>query len=373
MTTRGEAMRRVPLKHIKEQDILAQTVHDHLGRVLLKKGNRLNKELIHKIGEHNVKSVYIADNFNDIDSLKEVISPQIRSEAVLSIKTIYSDFVSPSRQSKKIKKTFRENPYIEKLMRTADKLLDEVIINKDGMIEMAHIKSLDNYKFEHAVNISIYSLLLGLEIYLKEEELKTLVLAGLLMDIGNNYIDQDLLTKSYVYSDAERKAMQDHVELSFSYLTDNTDLNMTTRHIISQHHERIDGSGYPKGEKGDKIHKLAKILAIAEAYDSLTSDRYHRDAYPPNEALELIMASAGSLFEFDYVNQFAKHVIAYPVGTYIMLSNGDQGSVLYYNDDIPLRPVVMILKHANSNDKYLTIDLAIDLNCTVDRVIYQIE
>jgi len=368
-------MRRIPIASARGGDILAQSIYDPRGRVLLKAGNRLSTYLIGKVRDHQIHSLYIADSDDDVGSLKDVVSPLVRLEAVQSVREIYEKFIAKTTAEDVLemrRHQFRESPVILKLMEAADKLSDEVFLNPNAMVEMVSIKSLDNYLYEHAVNVAVLSLLLGMDLHLKEDDLGKLVLAALLMDIGSHFIDSAILSEPGPLSPEQRRAMEEHPAISHEYLTKKTQLSASVRHLILQHHERMDGSGYPAGAAGDEIHPLARILAITDTYDALTSDRPHRAAYSPDEALEMIMGSAGRRFDFDLVNLFAKRVVAYPVGTYVRLSNSDQGEVVDINTDIPLRPVVKILRHGSPQNTAKEIDLAKDLNITVAEVIYQL-
>lgn len=368
-------MRRIPINSARKGDILAQSVYDPRGRVLLKAGNRLTTYLITKIKEHQIHSLYIADSDDDVGSLKDVVSPLVRLEAVHSVRLIYENFLTKTTAEDILnmkRNQFRDSPIISQLMLAAEKLSDEVFLNSKAMVEMVSIKSLDNYLYEHAVNVAVLSLLMGVDLRLKEDELGKLVLAALLMDIGSHFVAQEILNTPGPLSPEQMAEIQKHPATSHEYLTKKTQLPAAVRHLILQHHERMDGSGYPNGTLGPEIHPLARILAIADTYDALTSDRPHRPGYSPNEALEMIMGSAGRQFDFEIVNLFAKRVVAYPVGTYVRLSNGDQGQVIDMNIDIPLRPVVKILKHGPGNTEQ-EINLAKNLNITVTEVIYQLD
>jgi len=369
-------MRRIPLDAARDGDILAQNIFDVIGRILLRSGTRLSEKLIRKISDHKIYSVYIADDSDDIDSIVDVISPVLRAEAINNVKKIYKEFVNEESvkdiKSGKIN-LFKENPYVKELQYTVDFIIDEVLLNKDALVELVDIKKMDNYIYEHSVNVAVLSLVVGLELKLNEKDLRKMVIASLLMDIGNNFVNQDSLKAERKLNDKEYEDVKEHVAKGYEFLRDCTDINVYIRNIILQHHERIDGKGYPYSLKGDNIDRLAKIISIADTYDSLTSDRPFRPAYNPDEALELIMGSAGTQFDFKLVNVFAKKVMAYPEGTFVELSNGDRGEVLAVNKDIPLRPVVEILKHKDEFDVAIARDLSKELNLTVKRVIFRLD
>jgi len=369
-------MRRVPISEVKDGDILATEVLDLKGRVLLKKGNVLDDYFISKIEEHHVQSVYITDHVDDIETLKDVVSPLVRLKAIDAVRKLYIEFVAQTTVESMYagsKDYLNENPHILKIMLAADELTDEIFMNPKARIEMVNIKSKHGYMYEHAVSVAVLSLLLGMDLNLKEQELGILVLASLLMDIGNGYVDSDILEKNIPLSDEEIENIRQHPKLSYDFLTHKTQLNPITRHIILQHHERLDGSGYPNGIKDKEIHPLTRIIAITDTYDALTSDRPYRPGYSPNEALEMIMSNAGTLFDFEYAQLFARRVVAFPTGTFVLLSNGDQGEVIDENINIPLRPIIRIKKHKLPDSKYEVLDLKAHLNITIEKVIYQIK
>lgn len=369
-------MRRIPTHSARNGDILAQSIYDPKGRVLLKAGNKLTSYLLSKIKEHHINSLYIADSDDDVGSLKDVVSPLVRLEAVQSVRDIYEKFIAKTTAEDLMemkRNQFRDSPIITRLMEAAEKLSDEVFLNPNAMVEMVSIKSLDNYLYEHAVNVAVLSLLLGMDLHLKEDDLGKLVLAALLMDIGSHFVDPAILNTPGPLTAEQMDAVKVHPATSHEYLTKKTSLPTAIRHLVLQHHERMDGSGYPNKTTGNEIHYLSRILAITDTYDALTSDRPHRPGYSPDEALEMIMGSAGRKFDFDMVNLFAKRVVAYPVGTYVRLSNNDQGEVVDINVDIPLRPIVKILKPGSPQNTEKEINLAKNLNITVAQVIYQLE
>ncbi len=369
-------MRRIPLEEIKDGDIIGQPLFDDQGRILLKAGIVITERLKEKIIGLQIHSIYIADSHADVGSLSDVISPTIRHDAIKTVKRIYDSFVSEEtvRNNRSQKnRSFSENTHIVSLNKTVDAILMEVFSNKNALVEMVDIKKMDHYLYEHAVNTAVLSLLIGLELKLPERDLRRLIVASLLMDVGNGLIDQKLLEHPGPLHLDQFEEIKQHVRKGFDFVKEHSDVPINVRNLILQHHERINGSGYPSGLRGDSIDPLARIIAVADAYDAMTSDRPHRNAYPPSEALEKIMGDAGILYDFNVVNLFAKRVIAYPNGTYVKLSNGDIGEIIASNKDIPLRPVVEILKYGNHNEKYLTLDLKHNLSIVITNVVYQVD
>ncbi len=124
---------------------------------------------------------------------------------------------------------------------------------------------------------------------------------------------------------------------------------MLSAHVALQHHERYNGEGYPRGLKGEAIHEYARIVAIADVYDALTSPRLHRARYSPSEAIEYLFANGNSLFDLKILEKFAKHIAIYPVATTVILSTNQMGVVTKVHQDAINRPIIRILKESNGD------------------------
>lgn len=157
----------------------------------------------------------------------------------------------------------------------------------------------------------------------------------------------------------------------YDQINDNTTFNAHVKSIIMHHHERINGTGYPNGLMGSDIHPLAKIVMLADVYDAMTSDRPHRLAHTQQEALEYIMAQAGEIFDFNIANAFSRKLVPYPVDSYVMLSNLEEGVVVRNNPNHPLRPIIRIT--SQSMDEAMqnsSIDLLEHNNIVIKKNIY---
>ncbi len=194
-----------------------------------------------------------------------------------------------------------------------------------------------------------------IELRLNKNDLYNLCIGALLHDIGKAFIPKDILLKKDKLTDEELSIVRDHTAKGYEYLKSNSYLTAPSRIIAFQHHERLDGSGYPNGLKEGQINKLAKIVAIADVYDAFTSDRPYKKASPPHEALEYIMGAAGRYFDFDMVQAFVRKVIPYPV-----------------NPNFPLRPKVRIVQQLATSVKMEYIDLLKENNLVIEGIQYEI-
>jgi len=174
-------------------------------------------------------------------------------------------------------------------------------------------------------------------------------------------LDKTIESLSEQYKEKNPKYMSP----DFDFFKKNTEFTITEILPALEHHERVDGKGYPMGKEGCEIHLFSKIIAITDAYDSLTSDRPFRKAYPQSEALELLMGSAGRAYDFELTKLFVQNIVPYPNGTKVMLSNKKIGFVINQNIELPLRPKIIV-----TNDTRVgLVDLRNEMDITIKRVI----
>jgi HD-GYP domain-containing protein (c-di-GMP phosphodiesterase class II) len=373
-------MRLVPIECVREGSYLAKTIYDNEGRVLLREGVMLSDIFIRRIKLINIHSLYINDEYSD-NVIEDVIKPELRQKAIKTIKDTFVSFDKYSLYtSKNVVNSNRERDFLKEKQKyfqsigdIAANLLDELLSQKNVLISVVDIKSLDNYTYQHSVNVAVLSLVIGLQLQLNKYELYTLCLGALLHDVGKSFIPKEIIQKYDKLSDSEYKLVMEHSQKGYDYLKGSPDISAPARIIALQHHERINGQGYPEGRKGTEINRLAKIVGIADVYDALTSDRPQRRALSPNEALEFIMASGETLFDYDLVLAFSKAVVPYPEGTLVRLTNGDIAVVIENHPNYPLRPKIKIVKHRDPRRaKSVHINLMEELGLVIEGVQYEV-
>ncbi|QZY54151.1 HD-GYP domain-containing protein [Crassaminicella profunda] len=368
-------MRLIPTRFVKDGMYLAQTLNDMNNRVLLQKGVELSQNLVKKIEGNGIYSIYINDEYSD-NEIEDIISPRLRNTAIKTIKDTFNHLNKYMNQNnntiaaKRLKDTGEKN--IQSLNKISKEITEEVFDSGNVLINLVDIKSLDNYTYQHSVNVAVLSLILGIEIGLNKNELYDLCIGAMLHDVGKAFIPKEILLKRGMLTAEEFKIIKQHSKKGYDYLKENYELNANIKLIAYQHHEKVDGTGYPNGYKEDKINKLAKIVAITDAYDAMVSDTPYKPAVAPNEALEFIMGSAGRYFDFQMVKLFAKKVIPYPVGSMVKLSNGEIGVVEEIQSEFPLRPKVKVVKQRAVTVEMKTVDLMKEKNVVIEELIYEV-
>lgn len=364
-------MRIVPTNCVIGEAYLAKNLYSSTGNNLLKKGTLLTESLLKRIEENNIYTIYIDDGYSS-QEIEELIRPELKQKAIQTLKETFTYIEKSNAHDKKMDLGLRKNlmiksmeKYISGLKAIAEIIIEEIGANHQLMINLVDIKNLDNYTYEHSLNVAIMSLIVGIEMKMNHKEVSQLFLGALLHDVGKTMIPKDIVTKETPYTEDEEALLKMHPTLGYDYLKENYGFPNTCKMAVLQHHERYDGTGYPKGLPGNIIHRHAKIIAIADAYDSMTSDTYQSRALPPNEALEFIMGSSGTQFDHEIATIFTRKVVPYPEGTIVQLSDLSYGVVVQVNIDFPMRPVLRILEKNVPTDKMKTIDLMINTNITI--------
>lgn len=372
-------LRLVPVNCVKEGSYLAKTIYDTDGRVLLAKDVRLTDKIIKKVEDIGVLSIYINDEYSG-NEIEDIICPELRQKAVKAIKDTFGDFIKYSETGNggiyKTRSSYKElkarHEGTENLSKIVNELIDELLSRKNVLINLVDIKSMDDYTYQHSVNVIILSLVLGISLNMSRDKLFHLAMGAMLHDIGKVFVPKEILLKTGRLTDSEFAIIKEHPLRGYEYLKGHIDISALSRIIVLQHHEKIDGTGYPEGIKGNKIHEFAKIAAIADVYDALTSDRPYRRAMSPNEAIEYLMGGADRLFDFQMVSIFVKNIVPYPVGTLVKLSDGNIGVVEEVTERFPLRPRVRVIKNENLGGTMDHIDLMKEKDVVIEGIQYEV-
>lgn len=367
-------MRLVPIEFVKPGQYLAKTIFDDDGRILLRDGIKLTPNLIRRVKEMQIFSLYIIDEYSQTE-LEDMVKPELRQKAIKSLKeTFFSMDKFSSLPTEKLSPAMikERESYFSSIYDIAEELIDEILSRENLMINLVDIKSMDSYTYQHSVNVAILSLILGMQLQLPKTELKELCVGALVHDIGKGLIPQEILLKPGPLTDSEFSIMKEHVTRGYQYLRGILDISAKSRIVALQHHEKFNGTGYPEGRKGNEINNLARIVAIADVYDALTSDRPYRRALSPNESIEYIMANCSTHFDYEMVKAFSKAIVPYPKGTLVRLSNGDIGLVEETLPNFPLRPTVKIIKSHGDFQNGDIVKLVENLSIVIESIEYEV-
>lgn len=232
---------------------------------------------------------------------------------------------------------------------TAEQIVESVLRNADALVSLAQIKGYDEYTYVHSVNVGILVTSLAYSMGYKKDELIQAGIGGLLHDIGKMGIPESILNKKGKYTFGEFSVMKRHPEIGINMLKGYKSISDLSRTVVIQHHERYNGSGYPRQLTGDMIAEVGLIAAVADVYDAMTTDRIYRAAWTPHKALAMIFQGCDMDYSRRIVELFTKHLGIYPVGSFVKLSSGEMGIVVRVEKGEILAPDVLILYSAEGN------------------------
>ncbi|BEE17085.1 phosphodiesterase [Aeromonas enteropelogenes] len=235
---------------------------------------------------------------------------------------------------------------ITPLAEVAEEMVDTMFTHGDAMLCLARIRAKDAYLMEHSMNVAILLANFGRYLGLERSVLKELTLGGLLHDVGKIMTPDEVLHKPGKLTDEEFAIMRQHVVHSYGILKNTKGITATMLEVAANHHERLDGSGYPRKLKGDQLSLHTRMSCIVDVYDAITADRVYKTGMQPTQAFRILLKGINQHFDAELVTKFIKCMGVYPVGTLVMLSNQRLAIVMQRNEQQPLKPVVKVIYHA---------------------------
>jgi HD-GYP domain-containing protein (c-di-GMP phosphodiesterase class II) len=228
-------------------------------------------------------------------------------------------------------------------------ITDSVLRNPDAMVSLARLKTADDYTYMHSVAVCALMVALSGQLELDEEQTRSMGLAGLLHDMGKAVMPIDVLNKPGKLTDAEFATIQAHPKEGYKILLDCLSANPTALDVVLHHHEKMDGSGYPDGLQGEAISLPARMGAICDVYDAVTSTRPYNKGWDPAIALQRMADWTKGHLDPRLFQAFVKRMGIYPIGALVRLSSGRIGVVTEQNPGSLLKPVVKVFFSTKSD------------------------
>ncbi|MDR3563615.1 MAG: HD-GYP domain-containing protein [Negativicutes bacterium] len=327
-------MLRLSLEYVKPGMITSRNIYNANGSLLLGKDHLLDEQFIRRLSNLNIDAVFVQNPFCDIEPAEEVLHETTRVEAIRFTQKAFENF----------KKT--QNLNLVGIHQSVQKIIGDIMANRHVLIHLADIRVRDDYTFGHSINVCLVATIIGLKLRLSELQLTELATGAVLHDVGMMLLSPALVNKREALSSDDWAILKSHADLGFGILRNQGAVSLVSAHIAFQHHEKWDGSGYPRGISGENIHRYARIVAVADMYDAMTSERAYRPAMLPHEAYEVILASRGSKLDPEFVDIFLENVALFPEGTMVLLDTGEIGVVVHSLPKLQARPIVKIVANA---------------------------
>ena len=230
---------------------------------------------------------------------------------------------------------------------TVDNIVDSILRNNDALVWLTKIKEKDEYTAEHSLNVCILSITFARFLGHDDSDIRKIGLGGLLHDVGKAKIPIEVLNKTGRFTDNEFAIMKKHPEFGKSLLMALPKSDLSAVDVAYAHHERMDGKGYPRNLTPSQIPYFAKIVALTDTYDAITSNRCYDKGRASMEALDIIYKNRGTQFDEELAIEFIKCIGIFPPGSIVELTNGEVAIVIASNNKSKLRPKLIIVKDSN--------------------------
>jgi cyclic di-GMP phosphodiesterase len=283
-------------------------------------------------------------NPGDIESARV-----LRAEAISTLDLFFSQMEAPSSQ------------HLMEVRGVVSTLLDGLLEHQAAMVSLIQMRRFDANLATHGVDTGVLAMAVGQENGCIPSHLKLLGLAALVHDIGQLRLPLNLLRKVQPYLPQDHRLIQAHCDMGEAILNQFPDFPEESKRMVLQHHERLDGSGYPKGLQGEEISELTQILSIADTYDAQISGRCSQPPAPPARALaELYKAAIGGQYSTTLVQRLIQLLGVYPIGSLVKLNTGEEAVVVWVHSHSRLTPTIKLLKNSNGQpyDAQEIIDLS---------------
>ncbi len=231
-----------------------------------------------------------------------------------------------------------------------DDITQSVARHPGALLNFARLKNKDDYTYQHSVAVSALMIALGRQMGIEGDMLRSLGIAGLLHDVGKMMIPEDVLNKPGRLTDEEFEIVKTHSLLGWKILKESHDVDATVLDVCMHHHERVDGMGYPDRLSGAALTLPARMAAVCDIYDALTSDRSNRRGMPPSEAIRKMAEWQGGHLDQTVFHAFVKTVGIYPTGTLVKLKSGRLGVVADQAPKSLLTPIVKVFFSTRINE-----------------------
>lgn len=329
---------KMSLENIQVGMCVGQDLYTENGQLITPNNTVVTAELLAKLKKFKINCIEMTH-----DSLDDYIF-DIKSTAG------FKSFQSECTEAKgslttSLDSILQENPddiHIDMIKKLSTLLYEN---NKKNINLIDMVYSMHDYSdavYTHSVNVGMIASHLGHWLGLPEEEIKLLVTCGLFHDIGKLLIPKEILEKPDKLTPAEYKIMQSHTSRGFELLDQFPDIDDRVKKVALLHHERCDGTGYPMHFKCDQLDRFSKIIAIADAYEAMTSERAYRDPICPFTVVSYFEKEGLHKFETKYVLKFLTKILNSYLHTKVLLSNGKEATVIMINRNIKSRPLVKV-------------------------------
>ena len=261
---------------------------------------------------------------------------------------------------------------VQKVRQSINSSVASILRNPDASIWLTRLKEKDDLTGQHVMNVAALSIIAGRSMNMSKTDLENLGVCALMHDVGKSLLPLELISRSGTLNSVELGLIRTHPQLGHDILSKSKNMYSGAANVALCHHEHFDGNGYPNGLKGEEIPLFARIVSIADAYDSMTTKQAHRNAYSPTQALDELYAKRDKQFDAELVLKFIDGIGIFPPGSIVEMTNGEVGIVLSTTSEKLSPRVIMILDRNKDASVQQMVDLSL-MSVDTDGQPYQIK
>ncbi len=321
--------RRVAVANCQTGTIIAEDVISSSGLTLLGNNSIVTDYIKNRLIELNIPNITVYETKADKPNL-ELAVRQNYAENVFAIKDILNRLASGDKIN------------YEEILELSDKIYDGIKLSGRLINCLNDIRNVDDYTFSHSINTAFYSMLIAKWMDFKEKDIKRAIQCGLLHDVGKLLVPEELLNKKGILTKSEFNVMQKHTTLGYELLNKMEDIEMVVIQTALLHHERIDGSGYPYSKKAAELGDLTRMVAIADVFDAMTSERIYKKRVPPFAAFKMFKTTGTGLFDPIILEKFLKNIAPFYTCMRVVLNDGRAAQIVHIPPHDIANPVILV-------------------------------
>lgn len=338
-------MKKIPIEELKPGMVFTRTVFGDNYEIIAEPNTPITSKDIENLKKKGVKFVETTGELRGVVKIQEEVPlvDKVESSA-RELMTFYKSLVDSVES---VYTNYKVNKEIlpEKVVNIVEKVIDKIseVGDKNVFLNLINIVDKTKYLPTHVLNATILGLLLGKEMNYPESKLKLLGTGILLMDIGMVFIPMSILERETKLTDEEYNKIKTHTVLGYKAVVQENNMSPEVGRVCLEHHERWDGTGYPRNLQKQQISEYARVAAIVDTYEAMTRKRVYRDRMMSFEAMRAILTEGSTKFDPDILKVFLRMMSVYPVGSYVMLNTRAIAKVISSDPISPFRPVVKVV------------------------------
>lgn len=323
--------------------LLTEDICTDIGACLIPKGTVITEDLEKKVKRFRLKPIEV-EIYDDSLAVEEITGFDKNIKKRLMSTELTESYVEAKQEIKDILDAINSGKHLD--VRNVDNALVSIKENVHDSFDVLKcidsIRTVDEYTFAHCVNVSLLAMTLARWLGMDNTEVEEIAKSGLLHDVGKAKVNADILNRKGSLIPEEFEEMKKHTTYGYRIIETMHDISKGIKMGVLMHHERTDGSGYPMGAKGDQIHQYAKVIAIADVYDAMTSDKVYSRRRSVFEVLRYMQDEMANLLDRAMLNVFVERIVCHYIGDYVMLNTGEIGELMHVNPRFPLKPIVQV-------------------------------